>query len=202
MTSPLSSSSKLCFKLLKRLLHSCQCLLTHVCLLCMSKVCRWNFFSLLAWFPLTIHLSLSVSEVSYKPLHLMYDFSFSFFFNFFTHNFCMCNLSWLNMLTLTLVQQAQQQQHQQQQQQCKCCTDICLRADSSQSPHSLQCVHCCSYSCGCWWRFSSLCWSTAAHSVCSLFSDKRHLCAAWCECLICMTSYHVELGEDSSVIVH
>ncbi len=38
------------------------------CLLCMSKVCRWKIFSSLAWFSLTIHSSLSVSEVSYKPL--------------------------------------------------------------------------------------------------------------------------------------
>ncbi len=68
MTSPLFFSSRLCSKLLKRLLYDCQCLLTHVFLLCMSKVCRWKFFSLLAWFPLTIHLSLSVSEVSYKSL--------------------------------------------------------------------------------------------------------------------------------------
>ncbi len=44
MTSPLSFSSRLCFKLLKRLLYDCQCLLTHVCLLYTSKVCRWKFF--------------------------------------------------------------------------------------------------------------------------------------------------------------
>ncbi len=52
-----------------------------------------KIFSLLAWFSLTIHLSLLVSEVSYKPLtsHM----TFSFFFNFFIYNFCMWNLSWL-----------------------------------------------------------------------------------------------------------
>ncbi len=68
MTSSYFLSSRLCFKLLKRLLYSCQCLLTYVFSLCMSKVCRWKFFSLLAWFSSTIHSSLSVSEVSYKPL--------------------------------------------------------------------------------------------------------------------------------------
>ncbi len=67
MTSPLSFSSRLCFKLLKRLSYSCQCLLTHVFLLHTDKVCRWKIFSLLAWFPSTIHLSLLISEVSYKP---------------------------------------------------------------------------------------------------------------------------------------
>ncbi len=144
-----------------------------------------KIFSLLAWFSSTIHLSLFVSEVSYKFPHLMYNFSFSFFFNFFTHNFCMWNLSWLNMSALTFVWQAQQQQHQQQQQQCKCHTSTCLEADSSQGPHSLQCVHCCSHPCDCWWRFSSLCWSAAAHSVHSLFSDKSHSCAVWCECSVC-----------------
>jgi len=35
-----------------------------------------KIFSLLAWFSLTIHLSLSVSEVSYKPSHLTYNFFF------------------------------------------------------------------------------------------------------------------------------
>jgi len=44
MTSPLFFSSRLCFKSLKRLWYSCQCLLTHVCLLCTDKVCRWKFF--------------------------------------------------------------------------------------------------------------------------------------------------------------
>ncbi len=161
-----------------------------------------KIFSLLAWFSLTIHLSLSVSEVSYKSSHLMYNFFFSFFFNFFTHNFCMWNLSWLNMSALTLIQQAQQQQHQQQQQQCKCCTDMCLRADSSQRPHSLQCICCCSHSCGCQWRFSSFCWSATAHSVHSLFSDKSHSCAVWCECLVCTASYYVESDKDSLIIVH
>ncbi len=161
-----------------------------------------KIFSLLVWFSSTIHLSLSVSEVSYKLSHLMYNFSFSFFFNFFTHNFCMWNLSWLNMSALTLVQQAQQQQHQQQQQQCKCYISMCFKADSSQSPCSLQCVHCCPHSCDCWWRFSSLCWSAAAHSVCSLLSDKSHSCAVWCEHLICTTLYHVKSDEDSSAVIH
>jgi len=50
-------------------------------------------FSLLAWFFLTIHLSLLISEVSYKSLTS--HTTFSFFFNFFIHNFCMWNLSWL-----------------------------------------------------------------------------------------------------------
>ncbi len=50
MTSPFSFFSRLCFKLLKRLLYSCQCLLTHVCLLYMSKVCRWKFFHCLCDF--------------------------------------------------------------------------------------------------------------------------------------------------------
>jgi len=50
MTSPLSFSLRLCFKLLKRLLYSCQCLLTHVCLLCTGKVCRWKFFHCLRGF--------------------------------------------------------------------------------------------------------------------------------------------------------
>ncbi len=50
MTSPLSFSLRLCLKLLKRLLYSCQCLLTHVCLLCMSKIHRWNFFHCLRGF--------------------------------------------------------------------------------------------------------------------------------------------------------
>ncbi len=44
MTSPLSFSSRLCFKLLKRLLYSCQCLLTCVCSLHTDKVYRWNLF--------------------------------------------------------------------------------------------------------------------------------------------------------------
>ncbi len=44
MTSSLSFSSRLCFKPLKRLLYDCQCLLTHVCLLHIDKVCRWKFF--------------------------------------------------------------------------------------------------------------------------------------------------------------
>ncbi len=160
-----------------------------------------KIFSLLAWFSLTIHSSLFISEVSYKTLHLMYDFSFSFFFNFFTHNFCMWNLSLLNMSTLTLVWQAQQQQHQQQQ-QCKCCTGTYLEADSSQGPHSLQCVCCRPHPCSCWWRFSSLCWSAAAHSVCSFFSDKGHLHAAQCECLIYTALYSVEPDENSSAVVH
>ncbi len=50
MTSLLSFSSRLCFKLLKRLLYSCQCLLTCVCLLCTDKVCRWKFFHCLRGF--------------------------------------------------------------------------------------------------------------------------------------------------------
>ncbi len=44
MTSSLSFSLRLCFKSLKRLSYSCQCLLTCVCLLCTGKVCRWKFF--------------------------------------------------------------------------------------------------------------------------------------------------------------
>ncbi len=44
MTSPLSFSSRLCSKPLKRLLYDCQCLLTCVCLLCTDKVHRWKFF--------------------------------------------------------------------------------------------------------------------------------------------------------------
>ncbi len=83
-----------------------------------------KIFSLLVWFSLTIHLSLFVSEVSYKPPHLTYNFSFSFFFNFFINTFCMWNLSWLNMSALTLIWQAQQQQ-QQQQQQCNV-VQICV----------------------------------------------------------------------------
>jgi len=160
-----------------------------------------NFLSL-AWFSLTIHLSLSVSEVSYKPPHLMYNFFFSFFFNFFTHNFCMWNLSWLNMSTLTLIQQAQQWQHQQQQQQCKCHISMCLKADSSQGPHSLQCICCHSHSCSCWWRFSLLCWSAAACSVHSLLFIKRHSYAVWCECFICTALYSVESDKNSSAVVH
>jgi len=50
MTSSFSFSSRLCLKLLKRLLYDCQCLLTHVCLLHMSKVCRWKFFHCLCDF--------------------------------------------------------------------------------------------------------------------------------------------------------
>ncbi len=131
----------------------------------------------------------------------MYNFSFSFFFNFFTHNFCMWNLSWLNMSALTLIQQAQQQQHQQQQ-QCKCHTGMYLKADSSQSPHSLQCVHCRSHSCECWCWFSSLCWSAAACSVHLLFSDKSHYCAAQCEHSVCTTMYHIKSDKNSLSVVH
>ncbi len=50
MTSSLSFFSRLCFKSLKRLLYDCQCLLTHVCSLHMSKVCRWKFFHCLCDF--------------------------------------------------------------------------------------------------------------------------------------------------------
>jgi len=50
MTLSLFFSLRLCLKLLKRLLYSCQCLLTHVCLLCMSKVYRWKFFHYLCNF--------------------------------------------------------------------------------------------------------------------------------------------------------
>ncbi len=202
MTSPLSSSSRLCFKLWKGCCMTVNVCWHVFCPLHTGKVCRWKIFSLLAWFRSTIHLSLPVSEVSYKPPHLMYNFSFSFFFNFFTHNFCMWNLSWLNMSALTLVWQAQQQQHQQQQQQCKCHTGMCLEADSSQGPHSLQCVCCCSCSCGCWCWFSSLCWPAAACSVCSLLSDKSHSCAARCECSVCTATHHIRPGEDSLTVVH
>ncbi len=202
MTSPFSFSLRLCFKLWK----GC-CTIVNVCwhMFCplhTGKVHRWKFFHCLCGFIWQLtEAYLSVKWVI-NPSHLMYDFSFSFFFNFFTHNFCMWNLSWLNMSALTLVWQAQQQQHQQQQQQCKCCTGMCLEADSSQGPHSLQCVHCCSYSCGCWCWFSSLCWSAAAHSVCSFSSDKSHSCAAQCECSVCMTMHHIEPGEDSLTIIH
>ncbi len=47
MTSPLSFFSRLCFKCLKRLLYDCHCLLTYVCLLCISKICRKKFHCLL-----------------------------------------------------------------------------------------------------------------------------------------------------------
>ncbi len=47
MTSFLSFSSRLCFKCLKRLLYSCHCLLTCVCSLHTSEVCRENFYCLL-----------------------------------------------------------------------------------------------------------------------------------------------------------
>ncbi len=50
MTSSLSFSSRLCSKPLKRLSYDCQCLLTHVCLLCMSKIHRWKFFHCLRGF--------------------------------------------------------------------------------------------------------------------------------------------------------
>ena len=130
----------------------------------------------------------------------MYNFFFSFFYNFFTHNFCMWILFWLNMSALTLIQQAQQQQHQQQQ--CKCCTDMYLKADSSQGSHSLQCICCCSHPCECWCQFSSLCWSATAHSVHSLFSDKRHSHAAQCECFVCTALYFAESGKDSSAVIH
>ena len=107
----------------------------------------------------------------------------------------------IDMSALTLVWQAQQQQHQQQQ-QCKCCTGMCLRADSSQSLHSLWCIHCCPHSCDCWCWFSSLCWSAAAHLVHSFFSDKSHSCTVQCECSVYMAMHHTESDEDSSVIVH
>ncbi len=202
MTSPLSFSSRLCPKLWKGCCMTVNACWHVFCLLHMSKIHRWKIFSLLAWFHSTIHLSLLISEVSYKPPHLTYNFFFSFFFNFFTHNFHMWNLSWLNMSALTLIQQAQQQQHQQQQQQCKCCTGTCLRADSSQGPHSLQCVCCCPHPCGCWCQFSSLCWSAAACSVCSLSSDKSHSYTAQCGCSVCTATHHIESGEDSLVVIH
>ena len=160
-----------------------------------------KIFSLLVWFSSTIHLSLSVSEVSYKSPHLTYNFFFSFFFNFFTHNFCMWNLSWLNMSTLTLIWQAQQQQHQQQQ-QCKCYIDMCFRADSSQGFYSLWCICCHSCSCDCWCWFSSLCWLAAAHSVCSFLSNNDHLCAAQCEHSVHTEMYHTESDKNSSDVVH
>jgi len=200
MTSPLSFSSRLCSKLLKRLLYSCQCLLTCVCLLHIGKVCRWKFFHCLRGFLWQFTQAyLSVKWVI-NPPYLTYNFSFSFFFNFFTDIFCMWNLSWLNMSALTLIWQAQQQQ--QQQQQCKCCTGTCLRADSSQSPHSLWCICCCSHPCSCQWWFSSLCWSAAACSVCSLFSDNGHCHTAQCECFVCTALYHTKSDENSSAIVH
>jgi len=94
MTSLLSFSLRLCFKPLKRLSYDCQCLLTHVCLLCMSKVHRWKFFHCLCGF--LWQFTWVYSLVKWVIIsHLTYDFSFSFFFNFFTHNFCMWNLSWL-----------------------------------------------------------------------------------------------------------
>ncbi len=158
-----------------------------------------KIFSLLAWFSLTIHLSLLVSEVSYKPLTLCMTF---FFLLQLLHSQLLYVKPFLiDMSVLTLIWQAQQQQHQQQQ-QCKCHTDTCLRADSSQGPCSLWCICCCSHSCSCWCWFSSLCWSAAACSVHSLFSDKSHLCAAWCECSVCTAMHHTEPDENSSAVVH
>jgi len=113
----------------------------------------------------------------------------------------MWNLSWLNMSALTLIQQVQQQQHQQQQ-QCKCHTGTYLGADSSQGPHSLQRVCCCSHLCGCWCWFSSLHWSAAACLVHSLFSDKRHSCAARCECFVHTATHHIRSDEDALIVVH
>jgi len=131
----------------------------------------------------------------------MYNFSFSFFFNFFIHNFCMWKPFLINMSALTLIWQAQQQQHQQQQ-QCKCHTDTHLEADSSQGSHSLQCICCHPHPCGCWCQFSSLCWSAAAHSVCSLSSDKSHSYTVWCECSVCTTTHHTESDENSLTVIH
>jgi len=107
----------------------------------------------------------------------------------------------IDMSALTLVWQAQQQQHQQQQ-QCKCHTGMCLRADSSQGPHSLWCICCCSHLYGCWCWFSSLHWSAAAHSVHSLLSDKSHSCAAQCECSVCTATHHIRSDENSLTVIH
>jgi len=171
----------------------------NTCLPCMSKVCRWKFFPLLAWFFLTIHLSLLISEVSYKPPHLTYNF---FFLLQLLHSQLLYVKPFLiDMSALTLIWQAQQQQHQQQQ-QCKCHTGMSLEADSSQGPHSLWCICCHPCSCGCWHWFSSLCWSAAACSVHSLFSDKRHPCAVWCECFVHTATHHTESGENSLIIIH
>ncbi len=109
--------------------------------------------------------------------------------------------SLIDMSALTLIQQAQQQQHQQQQ-QCKCHTGTSLEADSSQGPCSLWRICCCPHSCSCWCWFSSLCWSAAACSVHSLFSDKSHSCTAWCECSVHTTMHYIESGEDSLTIIH
>ncbi len=85
---------------------------------------------------------------------------------------------------------------------CKCHMSMYLGADSSQSPHSLQCICCHPCLCKCWCWFSSLCWSAAAHSVHSLFSDKGHHCAARCEHSVYTATYHTELSENSSFIIH
>ncbi len=200
MTSPLSFSSRLCFKPLKRLSYDCQCLLTCVCLLCMSKVCRWKFFHCLRDFLWQFTWAyLSVKWVINPSPHV---WLFFFFLLQLLHSQLLYVKSFLiDMSALTLIWQAQQQQHQQQQ-QCKCHTDMCLKADSSQGPHSLQRICCHPHPCGCWCWFSSLHWPAAAHSVHSLFLDKSHSCTVWCECSVCMTTHHTESGENSSAVIH
>ncbi len=153
------------------------------------------------WFSLTIHFSLSVSEVSYKPPHLSSQISFSFFFNFFIIIFCMWNLLWLNISALTLVQQAQQQQ-QQQLSSCKCCTNMCLWADNLYSFCLVQHLHCCFCSCRCWCQFCSWGWSTAACFVHSLLSDNDHSCSAQWQHFVHTDLYHITADENSSAVVH
>jgi len=82
------------------------------------------------------------------------------------------------------------------------CVLKCLEVDSSQSPHSLWCICCCSHSCSCWCWFSFLCWSAAAHSVCSLFSNNGYSHAAQCEHSVHMRMYHIKSDKNLSVIVH
>jgi hypothetical protein len=116
--------------------------LTHVCLLCTDKVCRWKFFHCL-WFSLTIHLSLSVSEVSYKPLISHTISFFSFFFNFFINTFCMWNLSWLNMSALTLYDKLSSSNNNNNNNVSV--IQICVSELTAQSSHSLWCICCCSH---------------------------------------------------------
>ncbi len=200
MTSPLSFSSRLCSKSLKRLSYSCQCLLTCVCLLCTGKVCRWKFFHCLCDF--LQQFTWVYSSVKWVINLLPHIQLFFFFLLQLLHSQLLYVKSFLiDMSALTLIWQAQQQQHQQQQ-QCKCHTGMCLRADSSQGPHSLWCICCRPHFYDCWCWFSSLCWSAAACSVHSLSSDKSHSCTVWCECFVYMTTHHIEPDKNSSAVVH
>jgi hypothetical protein len=74
-------------------------------------------FSLLAWFSSTIHLSLSVSEVSYKPLTS--HTTFLFFLLQLLHS----QLLYVKPFLIEYVSTDSQQQAQQQQ-QCKCHTGM------------------------------------------------------------------------------